>query len=153
MSRRTWDQVFMDKANDISTMSTCLRRHVGAVIVRDNRTIAEGYNASPTKAAHCTDIGCMRQQNNIPSGTRIEECRGVHGEQNALMQAAKFGVSVDKATLYVNCRPCSLCAKMIVNSGISKVVYAGDYPDELTTRIFMEAPWIKIIQYKEERTI
>lgn len=125
-------------AAQAASRSTCLRRHVGAVAVRDNQILACGYNGAPGGARHCIDIGCLREQQNVPSGQRHEICRGVHGEQNVITQAAKFGVSLQGATLYSTTFPCSICAKLIVQSGIRKVVYLEGYDDPLTTQIFSE---------------
>ena len=140
MNRPTWDEYFMEMAELTAKRATCARRQVGAFIVRDNRAVATGYNGAPRGLAHCEEIGgCMRQKLGIPSGQRHELCYAVHAEQNAIIQAAKLGVSIEGATLYCTHQPCILCAKMIVNSGISRVVYGEGYPDEFSLEIFGEA--------------
>lgn len=140
MSRVSWDEYFMNIAEMVKTRSTCMRRQVGAVIVKDKQIVATGYNGAPTGLAHCTEIGyCERQAQNIPSGQRAELCVALHGEQNAIVQAAKLGVSVDGATIYVTTHPCVICTKMIINAGIKRIVYKGDYPDDLSKKILDEA--------------
>ncbi len=138
--RASWDEYFMEIAEIVKTRSTCLRRQVGAVIVKDNRILTTGYNGAPSGISHCTDLGyCERERLNIPSGQRHELCMALHAEQNAIIQAANVGVSTKGATLYVTLQPCVICAKMAVNAGIVKIVYKGSYPDELSMRILKEA--------------
>jgi len=137
--RPTWDEYFMDIVELVKTRSTCLRREVGALIVKDNRILATGYNGAPTKCKHCDEIGCLREKMNIPSGQRHELCRAIHAEQNAIVQAAYSGTSLKGGTLYVTCQPCILCAKMAINAGIERIVYKGDYPDELAIELLREA--------------
>ena len=138
--RVSWDEYFMQIADIVKTRSTCLRRQVGAVIVKENRIITTGYNGAPSGLKHCTEIGgCERARLNIHSGQRHELCRALHAEQNAIIQAAKLGVSIEGATLYCTHQPCILCAKMIVNSGIRRGGYGEGYPDEFSMRIFEEA--------------
>jgi dCMP deaminase len=137
--RPSWDDYFINIVEDISKRSTCLRRKVGALIVKDNRILATGYNGAPIGCKHCLDIGCLRQELNIPSGQRHELCRALHAEQNAFLQAAKYGVAIEGATLYVTTHPCSICAKMAINAGITKIVYIGEYPDELSEKLLEEA--------------
>ena len=138
--RKSWDEYFMEIAEIVKTRSTCLRRQVGAVIVKDNRIITTGYNGAPSGLRHCTDIGgCERERLHIPSGQRHELCRALHAEQNAIIQAAKLGVNIDGSTLYCTHQPCILCAKMIVNAGIVRVVYHSGYPDDFALGIFKEA--------------
>ena len=139
MNRKSWDEYFMEIADIVKTRSTCLRRHVGAVIVKDNRIISTGYNGAPTGLLHCTTIGCERQRQNIPSGQRHELCRALHAEQNAIIQAAKFGISTEGATAYITVQPCVICAKMLINAGITRVVHAGDYSDEMAYMMLAEA--------------
>lgn len=129
----------MQIADIVASRSTCLRRNVGAVIVKDRRILATGYNGAPQGLEHCEKVGCIREKLNIPSGERHEVCRGLHGEQNAIIQAAKLGVSIEGASLYVTNFPCFICAKMIINAGIKRIVYKEGYPDELSKRIFSEA--------------
>lgn len=139
MSRPNWDQYFMEIARVIAQRSTCMRRQVGAVIIRDNRILTTGYNGAPAKLKHCLEIGCIREKMQVPSGQRHELCRAIHAEQNALIQAAVHGVSIDNSTIYITAQPCVLCAKMIVNAGIKKVVFVGEYPDQLAKDILAEA--------------
>ena len=137
--RPTWDEYFMNLARQAATRSTCLRRQVGAVLVRDKRVLATGYNGSPRGVAHCLDIGCLRDQLGIPSGERHELCRAIHAEQNAIIQAAVHGVGVDNAILYTTLHPCILCAKMLINCGVHEIHYAEGYPDELSASMIAEA--------------
>lgn len=146
--RPTWDQYFMEIAEIAKTRSTCLRRQVGAVIVKDKRVLSTGYNGAPSGTEHCLDIGCLRETLGIPSGERHELCRGLHAEQNAIIQAAYHGVSVQGGVLYVTLQPCILCAKMAINAGIKKIIYKGNYPDELSLNILEEAN-IQIIQFND----
>ena len=137
--RPTVDEYFMEIAEVVAKRSTCLRNHVGAVIVRDKRILSTGYNGAPRNLEHCLDIGCMRDAQNIASGTRHEMCRAVHAEQNAIIQSALHGVSIEDATLYCTHQPCVLCAKMIINSKIKRVVFANNYPDTEALRFFKSA--------------
>lgn len=139
-SRPSWDEYFMDMALLTSKRSTCLRRNVGAVIVKDKHIIATGYNGAPRGLAHCEEKGgCLRQKLGVPSGERHELCRALHAEQNAIIQAASLGQSVEGATIYVTHQPCSICAKMIINAGISRIVVKEGYPDEMAVEILEEA--------------
>lgn len=137
--RPSWDEYFLEVARLVSRRATCLRRKVGAVIVKDKRILATGYNGAPRGLKHCLDIGCVREQLRIPSGERHELCRALHGEQNALIQASLYGISVKGATLYSTCQPCIICAKMLINAGIKEVVIAGGYPDRMAREFFREA--------------
>ncbi len=128
-TRPDWDEYFMHVAEVVATRSTCVRRNIGAVIVKDKRILATGYNGAPTGLPHCTDIGCLKDEMGIPSGERQEVCRALHAEQNAIVQAAKYGISVEGSTLYCTTEPCSLCAKMLINAGIRRVVYREPYSD------------------------
>lgn len=145
--RPTWDEYFMEIVELIKTRSTCLRRQVGALIVKDKRILSTGYNGAPMGCKHCVQIGCLRQDLNIPSGQRHELCRGIHAEQNAIIQAAYSGVSVKGGVLYVTTQPCVLCAKMIINAGIRKIVFKGDYPDELAMSLLREAE-IRVVKFE-----
>jgi len=129
----------MDIARLVSRRSTCTRRHVGAVLVKDKRILATGYNGAPTGLAHCGQIGCLREQKQVPSGQRHELCRGLHAEQNAIIQAAYHGISIEGATLFCTTMPCSICLKMLLNAGIQEVVYEEGYPDELTEALLKES--------------
>lgn len=121
----------MDIAAEVSRRSTCLRRQVGAVLVVDRRILATGYNGAPAGVPHCSESGCLREQMAVPSGQRHELCRGLHAEQNSIIQAARHGVRIDGATLYTTHHPCSMCAKMVINAGVLRVVCREDYPDDL----------------------
>ncbi|MEW6172594.1 MAG: cytidine/deoxycytidylate deaminase family protein [Bacillota bacterium] len=137
--RPDWDVYFMAVASVVSTRSTCLRRKVGAVIVKENRILTTGYNGAPSGLEHCLDTGCLREEQGVKSGERHELCRGLHAEQNALVQASLYGVGIGGATLYCTHQPCVLCAKMLVQAGIKRVVFGGDYPDKLAESILAEA--------------
>jgi len=137
--RPAWDDYFLDIVGLVAKRSTCLRRCVGAALVRDRRILATGYNGAPSGLRHCLEIGCFREQNNIPSGERHELCRGLHAEQNAIIQAALHGVSVNGATFYCTNHPCTICAKMIINAGIVRIVVGGDYRDPLAEEMLAEA--------------
>jgi dCMP deaminase len=126
-------------AFDVAERSTCCRRKVGAILVKDKRILATGYNGAPSGVRHCEEVGCIRMEKNIPSGERHELCRGLHAEMNAFLQAAVHGVSTLGSTLYATNFPCSLCAKMIINAGVKRVVEAGAYPDELSEPLLQEA--------------
>lgn len=123
----------------VSRRATCLRRKVGAVIVKDRRILATGYNGAPSGLVHCFDTGCLRERLNVPSGERHELCRGLHGEQNALIQASLHGVSLKGSTLYATTQPCIICAKMLINAGIAEIVVADGYPDEMAEAFLKEA--------------
>ncbi len=137
--RPSWDSYFLEISSVVANRSTCLRRKVGAVLVRDKRLLTTGYNGAPSFLKHCQEIGCLREEQNIPSGQRHELCRGLHAEQNAIIQGALHGVSIKGADLYCTHHPCSLCAKMLVNAGLEKVVLKESYPDHLAQEIFKEA--------------
>ena len=138
-TRPSWDNYFMGMAELVSRRSTCLRRQVGAVIVKDKRLLATGYNGAPSGLPHCLDIGCMRERMNVPSGERHELCRAIHAEQNALVQAASFGVSVRGSIFYSTTYPCNLCAKMIINAGITEIIIKEGYPDEMASEMLKQA--------------
>ena len=133
------DAYFMNMAKLSATRSTCLRRSVGAVIVKEKRILTTGYNGAPRGIKHCEETGCVRLENHIESGTRHELCRGVHAEQNAVIQAAYFGVSVKDASIYITNFPCVLCAKILINAGIKEVIYLDDYVDTLSREILEES--------------
>ena len=137
--RPDWDEYFLDIAALVARRSTCRRRSVGALLVRDRRLLTTGYNGAPSGLRHCLDIGCLREEMKIPSGERHELCRGLHAEQNAIIQAALHGVSIRGATLYCTSHPCIICSKMIINSGISGVVFRDGYSDGLSREILTEA--------------
>ena len=149
-TRPSWDEYFMKAAELAATRSTCLRRHVGAVIVKDRHIIATGYNGAPRGIKHCSERGgCLRQQMGIPSGQRHELCMALHAEQNAIIQAATTGSSVEGATIYVTHQPCVICAKMIINAGIKHIIVREGYPDELAVQLLEEAG-IDVVQFEEK---
>lgn len=139
MSRPSWNEYFMEITNLVAKRSTCRRRHVGAILVKDKRILATGYNGAPSGLPHCLDVGCLREQGRIPSGERHELCRGLHAEQNTIIQAAYHGVSIKDSILYCTNMPCSICLKMIISAGIGKIIYADGYPDELAERLLRES--------------
>lgn len=143
--RPSWDSYFMKIAEDVATRSTCLRRKVGAVIVKDKRILTTGYNGAPSGISHCTEETCLRTKFNVPSGERHELCRGLHAEQNAIIQAAYYGVSVKGAKIYVTHQPCSICTKMLINSGIEIFIYKHPYFDPLADEMTKEANITRII--------
>lgn len=137
-----WDKRFMELAENIACWSSCCRpdRQVGAVIVKDRRILTTGYNGAPEGIKSCVERKvCIRQENNIPSGTHAEFCYSVHAEQNAICQAARLGVSVKDATIYVTHQPCVICAKILINAGIKRIVYKYGYPDKFSLEIINEA--------------
>ncbi|MEE9567438.1 MAG: cytidine/deoxycytidylate deaminase family protein [Desulfobacteria bacterium] len=148
MSRPSWKEYFMDIALLVARRSTCRRRRVGAITVRDKRILATGYNGAPTGLPHCLDIGCLREELEIPSGERHELCRGLHAEQNVIIQAAYHGVSVEGATLYCTNLPCSICSKMLINAGIRDIIYKEGYADSMTEEM-LSAAGVKLIQIDE----
>ncbi|MDI3502871.1 MAG: dCMP deaminase [Archaeoglobi archaeon] len=147
--RPSLDEYFMRIAEVVASRSTCLRNKVGAVIVKDKRILTTGYNGAPRGMPHCLEIGCLRDENNIPSGERHEICRAVHAEQNAIIQAALHGVSTEGATLYCTHQPCILCAKMIINAGIRRVVYKQSYPDENALKFLRDAG-VEVVKFEED---
>lgn len=138
-ARPSYDQYFMEIAVIVATRSTCLRRQVGAIIVKDNHMLSTGYNGPPKGLKHCDIAGCLRTAMDIKRGERHELCRGLHAEQNAIIQAAVFGVSIKGGTIYSTYFPCSVCAKMLINAELHKVVYAEGYPDELAAQLLEES--------------
>ena len=147
MERPSWEAYFMEITSLVAQRSTCSRRKVGAVLVKDKRILATGYNGAPSGLPHCLDIGCLREANNIPSGQRHELCRGLHAEQNVIIQAARDGIPIQGATLYSTTRPCVICAKMIINANISAVYYQEGYADELADQMLHEAR-IELINWR-----
>ncbi|MCX7730964.1 MAG: cytidine/deoxycytidylate deaminase family protein [Candidatus Caldatribacterium sp.] len=138
-ARPGWDEYFIAIAHLVATRSTCIRRQVGAVLVKDKRILATGYNGAPTGIAHCTEDTCLRNVKNVPSGQMHELCRGLHAEQNVIIQAALYGVSTKGSTLYCTHKPCILCVKMLINAGIIRIVYENPYPDPLAEALLEEA--------------
>ena len=149
--RKSWDAYFLEIAGLVASRSTCLRRRVGAILVKDNHIVSTGYNGAPRGLEHCLDRGCIRMQNQIPSGERHEFCRGIHAEQNALIQAAVHGISIAESTLYCTNFPCSLCSKLLINARVKRIVYIEGYPDELA-RELLEESGIALVQMKIEES-
>ena len=137
--RPTWDQYFMRMAFLAASRANCTRRKVGAVIVKDKNVLATGYNGPPSGAVHCDVVGCIRDDLDVPSGERHELCRGLHAEQNAIIQAAVHGVSIAGSSIYITTHPCGVCSKMIMNAHIKEIVYAGGYPDDLSELMLLES--------------
>lgn len=147
--RISWDEYFMEMAELAAKRSTCLRRQVGAVVVQDRHVIATGYNGAPSGVPHCTDMGrCYREEHHIPSGERHELCRALHAEQNAIIQAATLAQSIEGATMYITTQPCIICAKMIINAGIKRIVVKEGYPDEMAVEMLEEAG-LKIVMLSD----
>jgi len=139
LERPSWQEYFADITRLVAERSTCTRRKVGAVLVKQKRILSTGYNGVPTGISHCLDVGCLREQLGIPSGQRHELCRGLHAEQNAIIQAACHGTSVEGADLYCTNLPCIICTKMVINAGIKRVYYLDGYADDLSLSMFEEA--------------
>ncbi len=137
--RPSWDEYFLEVASVVANRSTCLRRKVGAVIVKDKRILATGYNGSPSGLKHCLDIGCLRDKLGIPSGQRHELCRGLHAEQNAILQAVVHHIDIKNSFLYATNQPCIICAKMLINAEIKEIIISSGYPDELAKEMLKEA--------------
>jgi dCMP deaminase len=149
MARPTWDHYFIDITHLVATRSTCLRRQVGALLVKDRNILATGYNGTPSGIRHCEETGCLREQLKVPSGERHELCRGLHAEQNAIIQAARHGVNIDGSTLYCTTMPCIICTKMLINAGIKRIVYEEGYGDDLAREMVAEAG-IEISRFDRE---
>lgn len=139
MARPSWDEYFMAIAEQVAGRSTCLRRACGAVLVKDKRILATGYNGAPKGLKHCAEVGCLRDQLGIPSGEKHELCRAIHAEQNAVVQAAKYGTQIDGCACYCTHQPCVLCAKILINSGCAGIVFRDPYPDTLSEQMIAEA--------------
>ena len=137
--RPTWDEYFLRITREVARRSTCLRRQVGAILVRDKRILTTGYNGAPRGLPHCSEVGCLREETGVPPGERHELCRGLHAEMNALLQAAVHGIRIEGATLYATTFPCSLCAKMLINCGAKRIVCTEDYPDRLAKDMLEQA--------------
>lgn len=149
MQRPSWDQYFMDITRLVATRSTCMRRQVGAILVKDRNILATGYNGVPSGISHCDTVGCLRERLKVPSGERHELCRGLHAEQNAIIQAARHGINIDNSTLYCTTMPCIICTKMLINAGISTIIYAEGYSDDLAREMLAETG-IEISQFIPE---
>lgn len=146
-TRPSYDEYFMEMAHVVAKRSTCLRRSVGAILVKDKHILSTGYNGAPKGLKHCSETGCLRENLNIPSGERHELCRGLHAEQNAIIQAAVFGVSIKGSVLYCTNTPCVVCVKMLINAGVTEIIYAGEYPDNLA-KLMMDESNLKIKRFK-----
>ena len=144
--RPSWETYFMDIAELVAKRSTCIRRAVGAIVVKDKRILTTGYNGAPSGTSHCKDAGCIRDTLNVASGERHELCRGIHAEQNAIIQAALHGVSIKDSILFCTNLPCSICAKMIINAGIQKIMYQMGYADPLSKEMLKEAQ-VELVQF------
>jgi dCMP deaminase len=144
--RIPWPEYFMNIAYLVAERSTCLRRRVGALAVKDKRILATGYNGAPAGLTHCLDIGCMREQLGIPSGQRHELCRALHAEQNVIIQAAMHGVSIEGADIFCTTQPCILCAKMLINCRVKAIYFTEGYPDEMSCQMLDEAgiPYVRM---------
>jgi dCMP deaminase len=151
MARPSWDEYFMEITRLVVSRSTCLRRQVGAVVVKDKKILATGYNGAPSGLPHCLEVGCLREEMGIPSGERHELCRGLHAEQNAIIQAAYHGVSINGATLYCTNLPCIICTKMLINAGIERVVYEQGYADPLASQMW-EGSQVMIEQFQSKKS-
>jgi dCMP deaminase len=138
-ARLPWPEYFMRIACLVAERSTCLRRKVGAVAVKDKRILATGYNGAPSGLEHCLDIGCLRERMGVPSGQRHELCRGLHAEQNVVLQAAMHGIPLAGAELFCTNQPCLICSKMIINCRIRSLYFAHGYPDELAESLLLQA--------------
>lgn len=149
MDRPSWDEYFMQMAELAATRSTCLRRSVGAAIVKDRHVVATGYNGAPRQIMHCGERGgCLREKLGVPSGERHELCMGLHAEQNAIIQAATLGATIEGGTIYITHQPCVICAKMIINAGIRRIVVKEGYPDQLAVDILAEAG-LKVVMLED----
>jgi dCMP deaminase len=145
--RPSYDEYFMEMAHVVAKRSTCLRRKVGAILVKEKHILSTGYNGAPKGFKHCAETGCLREDQNIPSGERHELCRGLHAEQNAIIQAAVFGTSIKGSILYCTNTPCVVCVKMLINAGVIEIIYSGEYPDDLAKRMLAESN-LKIKRFK-----
>jgi dCMP deaminase len=142
LNRKSKDVYFAEIADLVSSRSTCLRDQVGAVIVKESQILSTGYNGAPKGLPHCSEVGCLRDQMGIKSGERHELCRGLHAEQNAIIQAAYHGISVRGAMMYCTTKPCSICTKMIINAGIDEIIYIDEYADDLAAQMLKESKLI-----------
>ncbi len=148
MERPSWEEYFMEIAALVARRSTCLRRQVGAVMVKGKNILATGYNGTPSGITHCEQTGCLRQQLNVPSGERHELCRGLHAEQNAIIQAAKHGTNIADATLYCTNSPCIICSKMLINAGVQRIIYREGYPDLLSMEMLAESG-VEVLEFSQ----
>ena len=147
--RPSYDEYFMEMAHVVSKRSTCMRRKVGAILVKDKHILSTGYNGAPKGLKHCSEVGCIREKMNVPPGERHELCRGLHAEQNAIIQAAVFGTSIKDSVLYCTNTPCVVCVKMLINAGVTEIIFSGDYPDDLAKKMLGESK-IKIRNFNNK---
>ncbi|MBW1708500.1 MAG: cytidine/deoxycytidylate deaminase family protein [Deltaproteobacteria bacterium] len=147
-SRPTWDEYFLQITDMVASRSTCVRRQVGAILVMEKRILATGYNGAPQGLQHCLDIGCIRATNDVPSGQRHELCRGIHAEQNVIIQAARYGISIPGSTLYCTTQPCVICTKMLINAGVRRICYREGYADKLSLEM-LEQAGIELVKMEE----
>lgn len=145
----TWHEYFMSMVDLVATRSTCLRRQVGAILVKDNRVITTGYNGPPAGIKECTQETCIRTVQNIPSGERLDLCIAVHAEQNSIIQAAYIGVSVKDSWMYTGLLPCLQCTKMILNAGISNIVVRNPVYEGISLQLYKQRPEVSIWLYKD----
>jgi dCMP deaminase len=148
LNRPPYDEYFMEMAYVVSKRSTCIRRNVGAILVKDKHILSTGYNGAPKGHKHCSEVGCLREEADVPSGERHEICRGLHAEQNVVIQAAVFGIPIKNSILYCTNSPCVVCAKMLINAGVKEIVFSGNYPDDLAKKILEESN-IKLRMFKD----
>jgi dCMP deaminase len=148
--RPSYDEYFMEMAYVVSKRSTCLRRKVGAILVKNKHILSTGYNGAPKGLKHCSGVGCLREKLNVPPGERHELCRGLHAEQNVIIQAAVFGTSIKDSVLYCTNTPCVVCVKMLINAGVKEIVFSGEYPDELAKKMLDESK-IKIRNFNNKQ--
>lgn len=148
MQRPSWDEYFMQITELVASRSTCMRRQVGAILVKEKNILATGYNGVPSGITHCDVTGCLRDKLKVPSGERHELCRGLHAEQNAIIQAARHGINIDGAILYCTDSPCIICSKMLINAGVGGIVFKRGYPDQLSLQMLDEAG-IEYLQFPQ----
>ena len=144
-ARPSWEEYFFKITLEVASRSTCLRRQTGAIVIRDKRILSTGYNGAPSGLMHCSEAGCLREDKKIASGERHELCRGLHAEQNAIIQAARHGIDISQSTIFCTHHPCVLCAKMLINAGIGAVYYIEGYPDDLAKDMLSQAG-LKVVQ-------
>jgi dCMP deaminase len=149
IKRPDWDTYFMNIATEVATRATCIKRQVGALLVKNKQILTSGYNGAPMGMKHSAEVGCLRDQLQVPSGKNHELCRGLHAEQNAIIQGARHGVNINGSTLYCTHMPCVICSKMIINAGIKRIVFKGYYPDELAVQMLTESN-IEVVLFEEK---
>ena len=148
MERPDWNEYFMEMAELAAKRATCLRRKVGAVLVKNKKVLATGYNGAPMNIEHCESTGCLREKMEVPSGERHEICRGVHAEQNLVAQAAIHGVKTEDSIVYCTHQPCIICTKILINAGVKKIYFKNSYSDEFAEKLLNQSN-VKFIKYEE----